>query len=73
MVVERLVKYYPRFLDCYYNETYHCLIEQYLNVVDIQMLTDLRIFENIDYSYVTISTIKLSPVCRATTHINNRL
>ena len=66
MVVERLVKYYPRFLDCYYNETYHCLIKQYLNVVDIQMLTDLRIFENIDYSYVKFPTIKLSPVCEAT-------
>ena len=37
MVVEKLVKYFLGFLDCYYNETYHCLIEQYLNVLDIQM------------------------------------
>jgi hypothetical protein len=27
---------------------------------------DLRIFENLDYYYVRIPTIKLSPVCGAT-------
>jgi hypothetical protein len=66
MVVERVIKYYPVFLGCYYNETYHCLIEQYLNIRDIQMLTALRIFENIHHSLCENSSHRLSPVCGAT-------
>jgi hypothetical protein len=55
MVVERVIKYYPVFLGCYYNETSHCLVKQYVNIRDIQMLTNIRIFENICHPNVKIS------------------
>jgi hypothetical protein len=57
MVVEKLVKCCQKFGDCYYDETYHYLIEQHLNYLDIRRLTALRIFENIHHPDVKILTL----------------
>jgi hypothetical protein len=46
-----------KFGDCYYDETYHYLIEQHLNYLDIPRLTALRIFENIHHPGVKILTL----------------
>ena len=73
MVLEKLVKCCREFRGCYYDETYHYLIEQHLNYLDIPRLTALRIFENIDYPDVKIPAKNFLLFAELSPHINSKL
>ena len=73
MVVEKLVKCCREFWDCYYDKTYHYLIEQRLNYLDILRLNALRIFENIYHPDVKIPAKNFLLFAELPPHINSKL
>jgi hypothetical protein len=72
-VGEKLVKCCRKFRNGYYDETYHYLIEQHLNYLDIPTLTALRIFENIHHPNDKIITLYFLLFAELPPHINSKL